>query len=536
MPTSGWREAPVDRIVRAALLIATSTLLLGGTAQAWLAPPTAPAASTAGRPVVGPDASPDGSTVGAKADFNGDGFGDLAIGVPGENVGSASNAGGVNVIYGATGGLHETGNQFWSQNSSGVIGDAETNDHFGASVAAGDFNGDGFTDIAVGVPFESVGAVQDAGGVNVLYGTSGGLSSTNNQLWSQSSSGLKGGAAAGDELGFAIVARDLNDDGLADLAVGVPHRSSKDGADAGAVDVLFGSASGLSAAGSDYFHGANAGDEFGAALAAGNFDGKKARDLAVGAPDAADQGATGAGRVYWLSSNDTGLHGPQVTSDLVPEPGAHCGASLAAGNFDNDPKDVADLAAGCPNGHYPLSDDGSVEIHIGGGAGLGGASQSITLPSDQAGAEFGSAVAAADFGGDGTGGSDDLAVGAPLFNVQGKSDSGEIEVLYFGSNPAHQTFSQATQGIIGDPESGDLFGAALTTGNFDNDGFADVAVGVLGESVGSVPGAGGVNVLYGSGNGIAAAGNQFWSQASNGIFGTAEAEDFFGSALSGRAG
>ena len=37
-------------------------------------------------------------------------------------------------------------------------------------------------------------------------------------------------------------------------------------------------------------------------------------------------------------------------------------------------------------------------------------------------------------------------------------------------------------GIFGDPEGGDIFGAALTTGNFDGDGFADIAIGVPGEA------------------------------------------------------
>ena len=38
-----------------------------------------------------------------------------------------------------------------------------------------DFNNDGAADLAIGVPFEWVGAIQDAGAVNVLYGSAGGL-------------------------------------------------------------------------------------------------------------------------------------------------------------------------------------------------------------------------------------------------------------------------------------------------------------------------------------------------------------------------
>ena len=87
-----------------------------------------------------------------RADFNGDGFDDLAVGVPGEDIGTINSAGAVNVIYGSSGGLSCGGNQFWHQDSSGILDTAEASDQFGDALAAGDFNGDGFDDdLAVGV-------------------------------------------------------------------------------------------------------------------------------------------------------------------------------------------------------------------------------------------------------------------------------------------------------------------------------------------------------------------------------------------------
>lgn len=69
----------------------------------------------------------------AASDFDGDGAGDLAVGVPGESLGSISNAGKVNVIYGASGGplLTGSGNQHWHQNSIGVTGTSQEDDLFG---------------------------------------------------------------------------------------------------------------------------------------------------------------------------------------------------------------------------------------------------------------------------------------------------------------------------------------------------------------------------------------------------------------------
>ena len=39
----------------------------------------------------------------------------------------------------------------------------------------GDFNGDGYADLAIGVPHESVNGDEEAGAVNVIYGTTSGL-------------------------------------------------------------------------------------------------------------------------------------------------------------------------------------------------------------------------------------------------------------------------------------------------------------------------------------------------------------------------
>ena len=92
-----------------------------------------------------------------QGDFNGDGFADLAVGAPGEDLGSPD-AGAVNVLYGSAAGLTSAGNQFWHQNSPGIAERADAGDLFGSALAAGDFNGDGFDDLAIGVPAEDVGA------------------------------------------------------------------------------------------------------------------------------------------------------------------------------------------------------------------------------------------------------------------------------------------------------------------------------------------------------------------------------------------
>jgi len=141
-----------------------------------------------------------------QADFNSDGFADLAVGVPAENVGGIDNAGAVNVLYGTAAGLTGTGSQLFTQDSPGVGSAAEPGDLFGRALAAGDFNHDTFADLAVGASGEAVNAVTSAGAVNVLYGSTGKLTGVGSQLFTQDSAEVGSSAEAGDDFGGALAA------------------------------------------------------------------------------------------------------------------------------------------------------------------------------------------------------------------------------------------------------------------------------------------------------------------------------------------
>lgn len=131
-------------------------------------------------------------------DFDGDGFGDLAVGAPYEMVGIDGEAGAIAVLRGSLDGLTSVGNLRFHQDSPGIHGGPEPGDAFGYATTCGDFDGDGYSDLAVGVPFEDVGSAEDAGALHLLYGSRAGLTSAGSIRWNQDTAGIKGIVESGD--------------------------------------------------------------------------------------------------------------------------------------------------------------------------------------------------------------------------------------------------------------------------------------------------------------------------------------------------
>ncbi|MEU9735691.1 FG-GAP and VCBS repeat-containing protein [Streptomyces sp. NPDC048002] len=150
---------------------------------------------------------------GVVADFNKDGYGDLAVGD------SAYNRFAGSVVVWRGGSTGPTTKYRVTQSTSGVATAAVKGEGFGRTVSAGDTNGDGYADLAVGVPWETVNSVENAGGAHVLRGSKSGLTGTNSQWFTRATAGVPGSPTDFGTFGTLVRLRDIDRDGDKDLVV-----------------------------------------------------------------------------------------------------------------------------------------------------------------------------------------------------------------------------------------------------------------------------------------------------------------------------
>jgi hypothetical protein len=463
----------------------------------------------------------------AVLDFNGDSFDDLAVGVPGEDLGGQADAGSVQVLYGSGAGFTGSG-QFLTQASP------EAGDRFGTAVAKGDFNRDTFTDLAVGAPGETLAGAAGAGAVNVFYGSAGGLSATS-QVLTQAS------PEVGDRFGAAVLTTLFQEDEGVFLTVGAPGETIGGGVGAGAVNVFDRVDAGRLSGSSKVLVQANpeAGDRFGAALGTG---------LNVGAPGEDVGGKVDAGAVNWFFISEGGV----LTTSTVflqpnPEAGDQFGSAVLEGRFSAGSTDLAigapgedvggKVNAGAVNVFYSYGSGGGVQVVVQ-GPGTGGQPE----PGDR----FGASLTRGSFDAVDARTNQDLAVGAPGEDVGSVTDAGAINVLYGGASGLvgrDQLLVQGSPGVAGQAEAGDGFGGSLAnpfgSNPFGDDDFdangddvGDLAIGAPGEDLGAVGNAGAANVLYGAvGTGLPGTGGQLLTQDSPGVADQAEPGDAFATDL-----
>ncbi|WP_435212546.1 FG-GAP repeat protein [Streptomyces sp. bgisy034] len=349
----------------------------------------------------------------------------------------------------------------------------------GGAAAPYDFNGDGKPDLTVGVPGNTVGGDARAGSVIIANGTATGPASTAVRI-DQASPGVPGEPEVDDHFGQSLASCDFDSNGYADLAVSSPLEAIGTTEGAGMLTVHYGGSGGIYNSTTESFDedtanypGAVGWDEiFTYSLATGDVNGDGYCDLAIGQPLDNAGGQPNAGTIKLMFGTSTGLNAAdtiQLDQSTASVPGA------------------------------PEAED-----------------------------RFGEQLAVADVNGDGVG---DLISATIGEQISGSSDRGSLHILYGPiENGAPASGGYVDSGNV--TGIGEFAGSALAVGHFNDDEYADVAVGVSDQEVGTKGAAGRLAVFYGGSQGLSATSRvKLFDQGSPGIAGGPESEDYFASSL-----
>ncbi len=491
----------LERLVQANGLLLMVACSGGGPAP--LDGPRAVASASMGRTVLEAELEDSGygSVIAGVGDLNGDGYDDVAIGAPLWGDDLVYRAGRVYVHLGGPDGLDELPNRILS----GMVSE----DRMGMAIAGvGDINGDGRDDLAIGVPYADTDGVTDAGQVQIYLGTETGVAAAPVHV-------LKG-TWSSEWLGFSISnVGDLDNNGAPDVVVGAPGYEGQ----RGRTHLFLNTESALPELATQIVEGTTGGEYFGHQVAIlEDIQGDGIPDLAVASPYRSSDTASQCGQVFVYPGSGSGVAAEVVTpiSAGLYSSERLGWTIVSAGDLDQD--GFGDLIAAAPDHtRAGISSVGRVAFFRGSTLGLV-EDETLDIVGWTGGEQLGWSMALAeDPEGDGV---PRLLVGAPYYDgVRDDSGRVDRYTADLTTDQPDESIEGASIGLLlgtalasggdidGDGQTDMLLSTRDTTGLpgrveviYGAEGFDDSAPGSGGSGGGAADGGGG-DGAGGSGNG-----------------------------------
>ena len=414
-----------------------------------------------------------GAALASAGDVNGDGYPDLAVGAYRSSIPTTS-TGRLFLFRGGPGGIITTP---WA-----IRNCVRAGANFAKDLAAGDFNADGFSDVATSAArYDQRG--RDGGHAFAYYGSVSGIAEMFD--WDKPSPIVNASFAN------AFVVGDVNGDGFADLIVGARSMKGRFSRE-GAVYVFCGSSQGLAATAISTNWGGQLNSMFGCAVTCvGDINRDGYHDVLVGASDFNTTNLPQVGRAFLFLGSAQGLREDATWTVTGPAAGVRLGFALAVlGDINED--GFPEVAISAPGATASKTAPGMVMVYQGSASGF--STEPVwTATGDQPGIRFGLSVSSAgDVNGDGR---PDLLIGAPL-RKELTAEEGRVYLYLTKSNALPAAPDWIADGgvnlsILGNSLSG--------LGDVNRDGFDDFAVSAPGYhyNLGKTK-AGRVDVFYGA--------------------------------------